>query len=215
MKAQAAPRGVFVTGTDTEVGKTVASACLVCALNGDYWKPVQTGSETDSDSGEVARLTGLGQERFHAPAFTFKAPLSPHAAALEEGGAMALDDFRLPSTSRPLIVEGAGGLLVPLNGSDFMIDLMERLALPVVVVARSGLGTINHTLLTLRALEVRKMRVLGVIMVGAPNPSNEDAIRHFGRIQRIARIPPVEGLGPANLPRLPGAFTATLMALPS
>lgn len=151
-----ATRGVFVTGTDTGIGKTLVSSVLVRAWQADYWKPLQTGvSEEPGDTETVAVLADLPASRRHAPHAVLQAALSPWAAAMEEGVAVDMAAIALPATSAPLVVEGAGGLLVPINDTAHMIDLAAQLALPVVLVARSVLGTINHTLLSLEALRAR------------------------------------------------------------
>lgn len=186
--------GVFVTGTGTGVGKTVVSAGLASALDGDYWKPVQTGCLEDSDTDTVTRLAALGPGRTHPPAHVYQAPLSPHEAARLEGAAIDLADFALPGTDRALVVEGAGGLLVPLNDRHTMADLMSRLGLPCVLVALSGLGTINHTLLSLEALKARHIPLLGVVMNGEPNAANADAIRSFGGVPVLLELAPLEPL---------------------
>lgn len=189
------PPRYFVTGTGTDVGKTLVAAVLVQALGADYWKPVQTGLEElpQGDTGTIARLTRAGAERLHPPLFTFSAPLSPDQAAAREQSVLALSAFptaqALPAAGRPLIVEGAGGLLVPLNPQHTMADLMARFALPVIVVARSGLGTINHTLLTLEALRARALPLAGVIFSGSPHPENVRAVRHFGKVRVFGTIP--------------------------
>lgn len=190
-------KGVFVTGTDTDVGKTVVSAVLVRALGADYWKPVQTGTAVDpGDTAAVARLAGLTSERIHPPAYEFAEPLSPHTAAALENAKVELSALALPLSDRPLIVEGAGGALVPLNGEALTIELMQRLGLPVVVVARSTLGTINHTLLTLEALRLRGLDVLGVVMSGPPNAANRLAIETYGDVRVLAEIPHTDDLTP-------------------
>ncbi|VCU72458.1 ATP-dependent dethiobiotin synthetase BioD [Pigmentiphaga humi] len=185
-----APRGVFVTGTDTGIGKTLVSAVLAHAWNADYWKPLQTGvaSEPD-DSGTVAALSGLPDSRIHPPHAVLQAPLSPWAAALEEGAHVDLDAIVPPSTDAPLVVEGAGGLLVPINDQAMMIDLIARLGLPVVLVARSALGTLNHTLLSLEALRARGIPVAGVVMSGERSPGNRTGIEQFGKVRVLAEIP--------------------------
>lgn len=183
-------RGLFVTGTDTGVGKTVACALLVRALGGDYWKPVQTGLAGDEgDSATVAHLAAVPPHRLHAPRYAFQAPLAPAAAAAAEGVGLALADFVLPETPRPLVVEGAGGVLVPLDGEYLMVDLMARLALPVVVVARSGLGTVNHTLLTLEALLARNIAVAGYVLSGPPHPPSRSALARHAPARLLAEIP--------------------------
>lgn len=186
-------RGVFVTGTDTGVGKTLVSACLVRAWGADYWKPVQTGLDVDEgDTAAVARFAQLPAGRLHAPAYAFGPPLSPHLAAERAGVEIALDRFTLPASVRPIVVEGAGGALVPLNGQALMVDLMQALALPVVVVAADRLGAINHTLMTLETLRTRGLKVAGVILTGDPFADNAEAIvRHEG-VKVLARLPRAE-----------------------
>jgi malonyl-CoA O-methyltransferase len=195
--------GVFVTGTDTGVGKTAVAACLARAWQAGYWKPVQTGLATgDDDTVTVAALAGLPAERVVAPVYALQAPLSPHAAAELEGVRIAMDAIVLPRTAHPLVVEGAGGLYVPLNDRDFMIDLMAKLALPVLLVARSTLGTINHTLLSLAALRSRSLPLAGVVLDGPPNAGNRAAIERFGRVRVLAELPRVDPLDDAAVDRL-------------
>ncbi len=185
-----AANGLFVTGTDTGVGKTLVAACLARLLGADYWKPAQTGTEDgDDDTATVATLAGLTADRIHPPRHRFKAPLSPEAAAALENASIALDDFALPETSHPIVVEGAGGVLVPIGGGATMADLMARLALPAVLVARSTLGTINHTLLSLTALRRHGIAIAGVVLVGPPNPGNRAAIELHGGTEILAEFP--------------------------
>lgn len=195
------PRRLFVTGTDTDAGKTVISALLTLALDAHYWKPIQSGVNTDSDTRDVQSLTGLPQERFLPEAYRLTEPLSPHEAAAIDGVRIDLDAITLPALPQdaPLVVEGAGGLMVPLNDKALMLDLITRLGLPVVVVARSGLGTINHTLLTLAALRAAGAKIAGVIMNGPPHPANADAIAHFGRVPVLAQVPMLGDLSPQGL----------------
>jgi dethiobiotin synthase len=200
---------VFVTGTDTGVGKTLACAVLARAWGADYWKPVQTGlAEEAGDTATVTELAGLDADRAHAPRHEFAAPLSPHAAAALEGARIGLDDFTLPRTSRPLVVEGAGGVLVPLNDTELMIDLIARLGLPAVVVARSTLGTINHSLLTLEALRARRIAVNGVILNGPPSAGNRAAIERFSQVRVLAEIPTLDRLDPAAVAALAARIPA-------
>ena len=200
-RRQAAPaRGVFVTGTDTGVGKTVVSACLVRAWDADYWKPVQTGlADEPGDTPAVAALAAVGPERTHPPAYAFQAPLSPDAAARREGAEVSLDALALPESRRPVVVEGAGGALVPLNDRASMIDLMVRLDLPVVVAAPNRLGAINQTLLTLEALRARGLDVLGVVLIGPPFADNRAAIEARGGVRIIAELPWAQALGPDDI----------------
>jgi malonyl-CoA O-methyltransferase len=197
--------GVFVTGTDTGVGKTVAAACLARAWQAGYWKPVQTGAAAgDDDTATVAALAGLPPARVFAPAHLLQAPLSPHAAAELEDVRITMDGIVPPQTAYPLVVEGAGGVFVPLNDRDLMIDLMARLALPILLIARSTLGTINHTLLSLAALRSRGLPVAGVVLSGPPNVGNRAAIEHFGQVRVLAELSPVDPLDHAAVGRLSG-----------
>ena len=183
------PRGVFVTGTDTGVGKTVVSACLAKAWGADYWKPVQTGlAEEPGDTAVVAALAELALERLHPPVHAFDPAVSPHLAADEAGVRIGLDSIELPASGRPIVVEGAGGALVPLNGRQTMLDLMARLDLPVVLVVANRLGAINQTLLTLEALRSRGLEVLGVVLTGAPFGDNRAAIERHGRVRTLAEL---------------------------
>ncbi|KAF0119136.1 MAG: bioCD [Rhodospirillaceae bacterium] len=184
------PHGVFVTGTDTGVGKTVIAAALVRAWGGVYWKPVQSGLTEDDDSATVARLANIPADRICPCLYALRAPASPHEAARREGIRIVLDRFSLPRVRSPLVVEGAGGLFVPLNEHHDMIDLMARLGVPVVLVARSGLGTLNHTLLSLMALRDRGLTVWGVVMNGPSNPDNRTTLENRGRVP-VKEIPRV------------------------
>jgi len=188
---------VFVTGTDTGVGKTVVSACLARRWGAAYWKPVQTGlAQERGDTEIVAWLAGLPPDRVHPPRYCLAAPLSPEAAGELEDVVIRLADFALPQGSTPLVVEGAGGVLVPLGGGASMSDLMAAFGLPVVLVARSGLGTINHTLLSLEALRRRGIALSGVVMVGEPNAGNRRAIERHGEVHVIAELPVLPLLNP-------------------
>jgi len=196
-------KGVFVTGTDTGIGKTLVSAILARAWNADYWKPVQTGvAEEPGDTDTVARLAQLPPERQHLPAYVLQAPLSPWAAAPLEDAEIDATAIVPPRTDAPLIIEGAGGLYVPIDDSHMMIDLIARLGLPVVLAARSGLGTINHTLLSLEALRRRAIPVLGVVMSGPLSAGNREAIERFGNVRVLAEIPPLDRVDAAAVEAL-------------
>ena len=179
------PSRLFVTGTDTGVGKSYVAALLVAGLEAAYWKPVQSGADADADW--VRRVAGLPAERVLPETYRLRAPLSPHEAARREGVQIEMSRFVLPKRKR-LIVEGAGGVMVPLDDRHLMVDLMVDLGLPVLVVARSELGTINHTLLTLDQLRRRGCPLLGVVINGPPNPSNCRAIAHYGQVSVMAAI---------------------------
>lgn len=188
--------GLFITGTDTGVGKTVVAALFTMGWRARYWKPIQTGSI--SDQAAVARITALPPARFAAGRYHLPRPLSPHQAA--SGAGVVIERRRLapPGGARPLIVEGAGGLLVPLNDTDTMIDLMGWLGLPVVLVARTRLGTINHTLLSLEALRRRRLPVAGVVLHGSARPAVAATIRERGRVP-VVELPWLPALDPPRL----------------
>ncbi|HET6225481.1 MAG TPA: dethiobiotin synthase, partial [Bacteroidia bacterium] len=139
---------IFVTGIGTDVGKTIVSAVLVEALKADYWKPVQTGSFFSRDTTEVKRIVSNTKSQFFPESYLLKQPMSPHAAAELEGLEIQIDQIKLPATNNHLIIEGAGGLMVPLNRKYFMIDLIEKFNAEVILVVKNYLGSINHTLLS-------------------------------------------------------------------
>lgn len=206
-------RGFFVTGTDTGVGKTVVAAMLALGLDGVYWKPVQTGREEGTDRASVRRWTGLPESRLWPEVYCLPSPVSPHLAAARAGVRISLRRCLRPPASlpaaapaetlRPLIIEGAGGLFVPLNRRHLMLDLIAGLRLPVVLVTRSTLGTINHTLLSLAALRARRIPIAAVVMNGVPDVHNQAAVRFYGGLDRarvgLAVLPPLPRLAPAPL----------------
>ncbi len=196
-------RGVFVTGTDTGVGKTAVCAALVYRYRATeavrYWKPVQTGFDRDDDTAEVARLSGCTTERILARGIRLPRPVSPHLAAQLSGQSIDLDALAaMPSAEAAAswIVEGAGGVLVPLTKSAMMVDFIGILGLPAIVVARTALGTINHTLLTLEALRHRSVRVAGVVMVGPLDVENRGAVERYGGTEVIGELPTFDPLTP-------------------
>ena len=186
---------LFVTGTDTGVGKTVVSAWLARHWQADYWKPIQSGLETASDSEWVRRWSG---QTCHPEAYRLRTPVSPHLAARLDGRRIELEALVLPPAPR-LIVEGAGGVMVPLNEDELMLDLMRRLRLPVMLVARAALGTINHTLLSVRVLREAGLEVLGVVLNGPQDDGEEAAVRVADTretIERFARVRVLDHLQP-------------------
>jgi dethiobiotin synthetase len=193
--------GYFVTGTDTNVGKTVLSALLVAALDAVYWKPVQTGASEGTDRESVRRWTEVPLDRLPAERYRFDPPVSPHLASREAGVRIDLDAFELPEAQagRKWIVEGAGGVMVPLNERDLMRKLMVRIGFPVIVAARTALGTINHTLLTLAALREAHVAICGVALIGDENVENRRAIEHYGNISVVGQIPVLEKINRAAL----------------
>lgn len=181
----------FVTGTDTNAGKTVVSALLCAALDAIYWKPIQTGSREGTDRETVMRLAQLPRDRTLPENYVFSPPVSPHLAARMAGARIELRKIKAPEipASEKLIAEGAGGALVPINRTQLMTDLMRHLGFPVLLVSRTSLGTINHTLLSLAALRAARLEVRGVILVGKPNVENRKAIEHYGEISVIGWLP--------------------------
>ncbi|GBR48800.1 dethiobiotin synthase [Gluconobacter roseus] len=198
-------RGVFVTGTDTGIGKTLVSAILCRAWNATYWKPLQTGlADEEGDTPTVRDLAGLSPARIIPPAYAFQAPLAPLAAGDLENVTVNPGRLVLPQVQGPPVVEGAGGLMVPMREDMMIVDLIESLSLPVVLVTRSGLGTINHTLLSLEALRRRAIPVLGVVPVGPPNPGNERDITRFGKTHILFRVPQLDAVTETSVAELAG-----------
>lgn len=192
---------LIVTGTDTGVGKTVFAAALTGALGARYWKPVQSGPDEEggSDALRVARLAGIPEGRVHPEAYRLSQPLSPHRAAELDGVMIDPARLELPLGEGPLVVEGAGGVLVPLTRDWLYADQFARWGAPVVVVARTSLGTINHSLLSLEALHARGVPVLGVAFVGEANADNEATICAMGSVRRLGRLPLLADLTPGAL----------------
>jgi dethiobiotin synthetase len=195
------PERFFIAGTDTGVGKTVVSALLSAALDAYYWKPIQTGTREGSDTRTVARIAERPRAKMLEEVYRFAPPVSPHLAAEKAGVEISLDRIRMPELGvrENLIVEGAGGALVPINRAQLMSDLMKHLGLPVLLVARTTLGTINHTLLSLAALRAARLNVRGVILSGKPNADNRRAIEHYGKIKVVGLVPPLKKLNRASL----------------
>lgn len=214
----------FVTGTDTNVGKTIISAWLCHQAGYSYWKPIQTGSEEGTDSAFIRNI--IPTVTIYKEAYCYKLPLSPHLAARLEGEEIDLSQISIDNLSvkksptnngfttkeaanckvKNLIIEGAGGVLTPINKTSLMVDLIIKLQVPVLLVCRPELGTINHTLLTVEALRKRKAKIAGVIMNGRYNEENAKAIEHYGKISVIANFPQVllpgnyHHAGATNLP---------------
>ncbi|HET6144391.1 MAG TPA: dethiobiotin synthase [Candidatus Acidoferrales bacterium] len=183
--------GYFVTGTDTNVGKTVLSALLVAALDAFYWKPIQTGAVEGTDRDSVLRWAEVSENRLPLEAYRFDPPVSPHLAARLARTEIEMKRILLPSApdAAKWIVEGAGGVLVPINERELMCDVMLRIGLPVVITARTALGTINHTLLTLSALRSAQARICGVVTIGDENVENRRAIEHYGAVRVVGHVP--------------------------
>jgi dethiobiotin synthetase len=197
---------IVVTGTDTEIGKTVFAAGLADLLGANYWKPIQPGLDGETDSEIVARLGGLSSDRIWPERYRLNTPVSPHQSAAIDGVHIDANELVVPDTSgRPLVIEGAGGLMVPLDPSALYIDVFARWRIPVVLCARTSLGTINHSLLSIEALRLRDIGLLGIAFIGEGNPESERAICEIGRVKRLGRLP---RLSPLTRSTLREAFAA-------
>ena len=193
---------LVVTGTDTGIGKTVVAAMLTLALDGVYWKPVQAGTLGGTDTSTVAAITGLSEERFIRERYLLTEPVSPHRAAELDGIHIDADNLTPPENmprDRVLIIEGAGGLMVPLTRRTLYIDLFERWGVPVMLCARTTLGTINHSLLSIEALRTRGIPIKGIVFVGDSVPDSEQTICEFATVPRLGRLPLLPRLTPALL----------------
>jgi len=178
---------LFITGIGTDVGKTVASSIVVEALQADYWKPIQAGDLYFSDTQKVKSQISNTKTQFHLNAYALNTPASPHFAAQLDGIVIDLKKIIEPKTDNHLVIEGAGGILVPLNDSDCIIDLIQK-DYKVIVVSRHYLGSINHTLLTIEALKSRKIIVAGIIFSGDENKATEEIILKKTGVKFIGRI---------------------------
>lgn len=199
------PSSLFVAGTDTDVGKTFVSAILASGLQARYWKPVQCGILPETDTEWIGRMADLPAQDIVPEAFRLANPLSPHLAARLQDVKITVDDIlakRPADNGKKLIVEGAGGLLVPLNENELFIDLIEKLALPVVLVSRTALGTINHTLLSIMALRQRGIEPFGVVMNGAANEENVRAVEKYGKVKVLGCVPRLYTVSPETVTKL-------------
>ncbi|MBD9375039.1 ATP-dependent dethiobiotin synthetase BioD [Rhizobium sp. ARZ01] len=192
------PRFV-ITGTDTGIGKTVFSAALTDALGAHYWKPVQSGLEEEMDSETVQRLGEIPAERILPEAYRLRTPASPHLAARVDNVQIEAEALTPPQIGAPLVIEGAGGLLVPLTERVVFADVFARWQIPVILCARTGLGTINHTLLSLEALRTRSIPVFGVAFIGEPHEDTQAIISELGGVRSLGRLPKLTSVTPDML----------------
>ncbi len=200
MNIEQLPPELFITGTDTGIGKSVVSALMTTGLSATYWKPIQSGLQEETDTEFVKRVTDLPSAHFIEERYRLNEPLSPHASAAIDGVSISLTDFMLPEYETDhLVIEGAGGLMVPLNDEAMIIDLIQLLDIAVLLVARSELGTLNHTFLSLEALRSRDIPVIGVIMNGPKNTSNRKAIEKYGKVEVIGEIEKIRELNSKSL----------------
>ncbi|HWC62714.1 MAG TPA: dethiobiotin synthase [Rhizomicrobium sp.] len=189
-------RRFIVSGTGTGVGKTIFAAALTQALKGVYWKPVQSGLAGETDSETVARLSG---RPVLPEAYRLKLPAAPHKSAAAEGITIEIARLALPATDAPLIVEGAGGLMVPLTGEILFIDLFKQWDAPLILCAHTSLGIINQALLSLEAIRTRNIPLLGLAFIGDANDDSERAIVQFGKVKRLGRLAGIAPMTPENL----------------
>ena len=203
--------GFFITAIDTNIGKTIVSAILVNKFKANYWKPIQCGVDRNnlSDSQVVKKLVNGSSQKIFKESYFFLEPVSPNLAAKKENIKISmrlmLNDFK--KVEKPIIVEGAGGVLVPINNKEFVIDLIKVLKLPTIVVAKTSLGTINHTLLTINALNIKNQNIYGIIFVGDENIQVEETILSFSRkikknIKNLGRIPVLKKITRSNIDKL-------------
>ncbi len=190
---------LIITGTDTDIGKTVFSAALADAMNATYWKPVQAGMEEGGDSARIAMLSSLPPDRILPEAYRLLTPCSPDLAAQIDGISIDPDRLNPPETDGSLVIEGAGGALVPLTGNIVYADLFAKWGFPVIVVAGTALGTINHSLLTIEALRVRNVTISGIAFVGDTVPHSEETICRMGNVRHLGRLPHLPSLNRNSL----------------
>lgn len=179
---------IFISGIGTEIGKTIIAAILTEALEADYWKPVQSGDLHYSDTQKVQNLISNSKSVFHSETYRLNTPASPHYSANLDGVKIKAEEFKTPQTDNHLIIEGAGGLMVPLNESYMMLDLIEQLDVPLVLVIRHYLGSINHSLLSIDILKKRKIPILGLVFNGEPNPASESVILSYSGLPLLFSV---------------------------
>lgn len=188
------PKPIFVTGIGTGVGKTIVAAILVEQLKADYWKPIQSGDLENTDTDQVRHLVSNPISKFHPESYRLTQPFSPHKSAQLDGVQIGLEKIGVPQTKNQVIIEGAGGLMVPLNDHDMMIDLIKKLDVEVILVIRHYLGSINHSLLSLLALKTYGLSCKGIIYNGDINESSETAIFNYAKTPVLGRVPNLKAL---------------------
>ena len=192
-------RRLFVTGIGTDVGKTVVSAVLAQKLQADYWKPVQAGDLNDTDSMKVGQWVTNPSTQIHPEAYSLSQPMSPHAAAKRDGQKIKLANIHVPQTSNDLVIEGAGGLMVPLNHRELVIDMIPHLHADAVLISRHYLGSINHTILSIQALQRREISIAGIIFNGNKNKDTESIIETTCNVNILGRIPELDPIDQQNI----------------
>jgi len=199
-------RKIFVTGIGTDVGKTIISSILVEKLKADYWKPIQAGSLNDTDTMRVKKLISNSKSIFHPESYCLSGFMSPHAAASIDGIKISLSKIKLPATKSNLIIEGAGGLMVPLNDKTLVIDLIKHLKAEVVLVSKNYLGSINHTLLSIDLLKSRDVKITGIVFNGIPNEETEKFILKYSGLKCLAKIKQAKKINPDFISKNAASF---------
>ena len=203
-------QSIFISGNGTDVGKTVVSACLVHALKADYWKPVQAGDVDFGDSDRIQKMAGESVGDIHPSTYKLTEPMSPHAAAAIDGVDISLTDFRVPQTENNLIIEGAGGLLVPINENETIVDLISHLGAQLVLVCANYLGSINHSLLSIQTAKKVGIPIKGLIFFGERNDESERIIQKMGGVKRLGGVYPTEKVTSSNIHNYSGQFKGLL-----
>ena len=188
-----------ICGTDTDIGKTIISSFFVRGLNSFYWKPIQSGIESETDSQAIARLAKVQKSKIINEAYIFKKPVSPHWAAEIDQKVIDIKLLNLPNLNGSLIIETAGGLMVPITRNYLQIDQIKKWDIPVILVCRSGLGTLNHTLLSIEALKKRNIKILGLVINGEKHLDNPKTLTEFSGIPIIAEFPYIRKIDSKNL----------------
>jgi dethiobiotin synthetase len=190
------PKQFIIAGIGTEIGKTLISAIFRQGLRADYWKPVQSGNPDEADALFIKQMTQVSEGQIWESSYLLTQPLSPHTAAEIDGLRISLNEIKLPATARPLIVELAGGILVPLNEKDTNLDLIKQLGFPVVLVSKNYLGSINHTLLSYEILKAHQIPIAGIVFNGPANPSGEKFILNHTGLKVLLRVPELNKIDP-------------------
>lgn len=201
----------FITGIGTDIGKTVVSAIITEAIEADYWKPVQAGNLDVTDSDTVRRLISNNKTIFHPEAYRLQMPASPHQAAAAEGISITPDQINLPVLTNNLVIEGAGGLMVPLNNNFLMLDLISGWDCDVILVSKNYLGSINHTLMSIDSLQRRQVPIAGIVFNGEPNPASEDFIISYSGLRRLPTVAMESELNPTIIKQYATRFKPFLL----
>ncbi|TND08391.1 MAG: dethiobiotin synthetase [Bacteroidetes bacterium] len=203
-------RKIFVTGIGTDVGKTVVSTIVVEALQADYWKPVQTGSYFSTDSEKIKKNISNQKTRIHPETYVLKQYMSPHAAAELEGVRIELDKIELPQTDNTLVMEGAGGIMVPLNDEHFIVDIIKKFDCETILVIQNYLGSINHSLLSIDALKFRNIKILGIVFNGPPHKLSEDIVVKYSGLKVLGRVNKENVISPEVINKYAAEFRPNL-----